>query len=291
MKIIVIYGPTAVGKSDIAVMLAKRINAEIISADSMQIYKDLDVGTAKITEQEKQGIPHYMLDIIESSQTFSVFEYVNECKKCIKDIQSKGKNVIIVGGTGLYIKALTENYNYANTDKNNELRDYLSSLSCEELVTKLTELDIEVKNDDKNNKQRLIRYYEIYSSSGYMDKSAFDDNYVIFGLIDDRQTLYDRINKRVDVMINNGLLEEAKYVINKVNLDNQCLKAIGYKELFGYFENQKTLEQAITEIKMNTHKFAKRQITFMNQFKNIHKIQISTKEDTVQQIYNILVQK
>lgn len=290
MKIAIIYGPTAVGKSDIAVMLAKKINAEVISADSMQIYKDLDIGTAKITQQEMQDIPHHMINIRTSSQTYSVFEFVEDCKKHIKDIQSRGKNVVIVGGTGLYIKALTENYNYASVDKNNNLRQQLNHLSCEELVEKLQKLNIEVKNDDKNNKQRLIRYYEIHSSNGVMQKSEFDDRYIIFGLLDDRQKLYDRINKRVDIMINNGLIEEAKYVIRNANPENQCLKAIGYKELIPYLNGEDSLENCVNLLKQRSRNYAKRQITFMNQFKNINKIQIETKEQALQQIYNILLQ-
>ena len=291
MKIAVIYGPTAVGKSDIAVMLAKKINAEIISADSMQIYKDLDIGTAKITEEEMQGIAHHLLNIRDSSQTYSVFEYVNDCKNCICDIQSRGKNVVIVGGTGLYIKALTENYNYANIDKDEKLREYLNTLTTQELVNKLNKLNIQVKNDDKNNKQRLMRYYEIHSSNGVMQKGEFDNNYVIFGLVDDRQKLYDRINKRVDAMIQNGLIEETKYVLSNANPDNQCLKAIGYKELIPYINGTSSLNECIDILKQKSRNYAKRQITFMNQFKNINKIEITSKEEAVLQIFDILNQK
>ena len=291
MKIAIIYGPTAVGKSDIAVMLAKKIDAEVISADSMQIYQDLDIGTAKVTKQEMQNIPHHLLNIKNSSQTYSVFEFVEDCKKCIKDIQSRGKNVVIVGGTGLYIKALTENYNYASVDKNNKLRQQLNNCSCEELVKKLENLNITVKNDDKNNKQRLIRYYEIYLSNGVMQKSEFDDSYIIFGLLDDREKLYDRINKRVDIMVQNGLLEEARYVINNANLENQCLKAIGYKELIPYLNGEDSLENCINILKQRSRNYAKRQITFMNQFKNIKKVQVSTKQETAEYLYNVLLNK
>ncbi|MBO5884680.1 MAG: tRNA (adenosine(37)-N6)-dimethylallyltransferase MiaA [Clostridia bacterium] len=291
MKIAIIYGPTAVGKSDIAVMLAKKIDAEVISADSMQIYQDLDIGTAKVTQQEMQNIPHHLLNIKNSSQTYSVFEFVEDCKKCIKDIQSRGKNVVIVGGTGLYITALTENYNYASVDKNNKLRQQLNNCSCEELVKKLENLNITVKNDDKNNKQRLIRYYEIYLSNGVMQKSEFDDSYIIFGLLDDREKLYDRINKRVDIMVQNGLLEEARYVINNANLENQCLKAIGYKELIPYLNGEDSLENCINILKQRSRNYAKRQITFMNQFKNIKKVQVSTKQETAEYLYNVLLNK
>ena len=157
-KIIIIYGPTAIGKTEIAVNLAKMLDAEIISCDSMQIYKNLNIGSAKITKEEMQGVNQYMLDIIEPQKSYSVYDYVNDCKDCINNIKNKNKNVIIVGGTGLYIKALTENYNYSNTQKNEELRLSLQDLSTEDLVNKLTQLGKTVKQDDKNNKARLIRY-------------------------------------------------------------------------------------------------------------------------------------
>lgn len=284
MKVVIIYGPTAVGKSDIAVLLAKKINAEIISADSMQIYKNLDIGTAKITQLEMQNIPHHLIDIREISQTYSVFEYVEDCKKCINEIKSRNKNVVIVGGTGLYIKALTENYNYANVSKNQNLRDDLEKLTANELVEKLKELNITIKPDDANNKQRLIRYYEIYSTNGQMQRSEFDDSYIIFGLIDDRQKLYNRINLRVDKMLEDGLIEETKFVLNNANPENQSLKAIGYKELIPYINGEQSLDACLEILKQKSRNYAKRQITFMNQFKNLHKINVNSKEDVVNQI-------
>lgn len=287
-KTIIIYGPTAVGKSDIAVMLAKKINAEIISADSMQIYRNLDIGSAKITKEEMQGVKHHLLDIVDCNANYSVYEFVNDCKKCENDIKSQGKNVIICGGTGLYIKALTENYNYAGINKNENLREELSKLTNEELVEILINLGVTLKSDDKNNRPRLIRYIEIYSNGGKTTKKSFDNNYIIFGLTYDRQKLYERINKRVDKMIKDGLIDETKRLLKMVNSQNQCLKAIGYKELLPYINNEKDLLSCVELLKQKTRNYAKRQITFMNQFPNIIKVDATNKDEAVDKIYEFL---
>ena len=287
-KTIIIYGPTAVGKSDIAVKLAKKINAEIISADSMQIYKNLDIGSAKITKEEMQGVKHYLLDIVNCNENYSVYEFVNDCKECIEEIRSKGKNVIICGGTGLYIKALTENYDYAGVNKNEKLREELNKLTNAELVLKLTNFGVTLTNDDKNNRPRLIRYVEIYSTGGKSTKNTFDNNYIIFGLTYDRQKLYERINKRVDKMIEDGLIDETKNILKVASPQNQCLKAIGYKELLPYINNEKDLFDCVELLKQKTRNYAKRQITFMNQFANIIKIDATNKDDAVNSIYQKL---
>ena len=265
MKNIVIYGPTAVGKSDIAVLLAKKIDAEIISCDSMQIYTDLNVGSAKITPEEMQGIKHHMLNIKSSNSSYSVFEYVNDCKKCIQDIKSRNKNVIIVGGTGLYIKALTEDYNYGNAKLDNAYRQKLESYSIGQLIDMLKEQNVTIKQDDINNKPRLIRQLEILEYGNQKTKKTNKD-YLIFGLYSDRQALYDRINKRVDKMMMVGLLKETTFIFEKYGENNQCFKAIGYKELLPYIKGQDTLEHCVELIKQHSRNYAKRQITFFNQF-------------------------
>lgn len=289
MKNIVIYGPTAIGKSEIAVSLAKKINAEIISADSMQIYKDLNIGSAKITQEEMQGVPHYLINIKECNQEYSVFDFVSDCKKCIEDIKSRGKNVIICGGTGLYIKALLYGFNCGNISKNNELRLELEKLPTDELCKRLELLGHSIKQDDKNNRHRLIRYIELYSNGEQkFEKSKQSDEYILFGLLGDRQIIYDRINQRVDVMIQNGLIEETKYLINKAPIDCQSMKAIGYKEIVPYIEHKDSLENCVNLLKQKTRNYAKRQITFMNQFDDITKINVKNKKRAVNEIFEIV---
>ncbi len=283
-KIIIIYGPTAIGKSDIAVELAKKINAEIISADSMQIYKEIDIGSAKITKEEMQGIRHHLIDFKDVFDTYSVYDFVNDCNKKIDEIQKRNKNIIIVGGTGLYIKALTENYNYGKVNKNEELRKQLNNLEPCELVNILKSYNKEVKQDDLNNKQRLIRYIEIAKSGTIQTKKDFDNRFMLFGLYQDREKLYNKINKRVDLMVENGLLNEAQNLLKKVNPNNQCLKAIGYKELLPYFNGEKDLISCLDILKKRTRNYAKRQLTFFNQFKNIIKINVETKQQAVMDI-------
>lgn len=283
-KVIVIYGPTAIGKSDIAVELAKKINAEIISADSIQIYKEVNVGSAKITKEEMQNIVHHLIDFKDVNDGYSVYDFVKDCKEKINEIQNKNKNVIIVGGTGLYLKALTENYNYGNATKNEELRKQLNNLEPFELVEILKSLNKDVKQDDLNNKQRLIRYIEIAKSGTIPTKRDYDEKFILFGLYQDREKLYDKINKRVDKMVEDGLLEEAQCLLKKVNLENQCLKAIGYKELLPYFNDEKDLKSCLDVLKQRTRNYAKRQLTFFNQFKNIIKIEVKTKQQAVMDI-------
>ncbi len=283
-KIIIIYGPTAIGKSDIAVELAKKINAEIISADSMQIYKEIDIGSAKITKEEMQGIRHYLIDFKDVFDTYSVYDFVNDCNQKIDEIQKRNKNIIIVGGTGLYIKALTENYNYGKVNKNEELRKQLNNLEPCELVDILKSYNKEVKQDDLNNKQRLIRCIEIAKSGTTQTKKDFDNRFMLFGLYQDREKLYNKINKRVDLMVENGLLNEAQNLLKKVNPNNQCLKAIGYKELLPYFNGEKDLKSCLDILKQRTRNYAKRQLTFFNQFKNIIKINVETKQQAVMDI-------
>ncbi len=283
-KVIVIYGPTAIGKSDIAVELAKKINAEIISADSIQIYKEVNVGSAKITKEEMQNIVHHLIDFKDVNDGYSVYDFVKDCKEKINEIQNKNKNVIIVGGTGLYLKALTENYNYGNATKNEELRKQLNNLEPFELVEILKSLNKDVKQENLNNKQRLIRYIEIAKSGTIPTKRDYDEKFILFGLYQNREKLYDKINKRVDKMVEDGLLEEAQCLLKKVNLENQCLKAIGYKELLPYFNGEKNLKSCLDVLKQRTRNYAKRQLTFFNQFKNIIKIEVKTKQQAVMDI-------
>ncbi len=262
-KIIVILGPTGVGKTKLSVELAKRLNGEIINADSMQIYKGLDIGTAKIKEEEKEGIPHHLFDIKEVREDYSIYNYQIDGRKVINDIIKRGKTPIIVGGTGLYIKALLYDYNL-NYEKESDTYD---TLSTEELYSKLLELD---KNAvvDKNNRRRVIRAINYYKEN---NKSISDNktnkllyDVVFIGLTTDREKLYQIINSRVDKMINDGLINEVKKFFDEGIYSKPLINGIGYKELYKYFEKEISLEEAIEKIKQNSRRYAKRQYTFFN---------------------------
>lgn len=274
MKVIIIYGPTAVGKSAIAVELAKMIDGEIISADSMQIYKHLNVGSAKVTKEEMHGIPHHLIDFLEPWENYSASDFCNDCCKIIDDVISRGKTPIIVGGTGLYIKGLISGYSFGGTARNESLREELNNLSCYELYDKILKLDSTV-SVDRNNKHRLIRQYErlVYGSENNNSNQFLNYPYVLFGICDDRQKIYDRINQRVSKMVDMGLLDELKYLLS-LNLkeDALCMKAIGYKELLPYVNNEKSLNECLNDLRQKTRNYAKRQFTFMNQFDDMQKI-------------------
>lgn len=288
-KVVVIYGPTAVGKSAIAVSLAKRINGEIISADSMQIYKHLDIGSAKVTQSEMQNIQHYLIDIKEPTENYSAFDFCNDANMCIATILKKGKTPIIVGGTGLYIKSLVDGYDFAQTEKQIEFRDSLKNLSCEEIYNRIIKIKAN-STVDKNNKHRLIRELEKLTFAKEETKANGPKyNFQLFAILDDRQKIYDRINKRVDKMIECGLVSEARYLMS-LNLpdDNLAIKAIGYKELFPYLKGEASLDYCSALLKQKSRNYAKRQFTFLNQFENITKVDFCGVEQTADVIKKLL---
>lgn len=262
-KVIVILGPTGVGKTKMSIELAKRLNGEVINADSMQFYKGLNIGTAKITEEEKEGIPHHLFDIKEVYEDYSIYNYQIDGRKVIDDILKRGKTPIVVGGTGLYIKALLYDYNLNYEKENNTYDD----LTTEELYNKLLELDKSVVID-KNNRRRLIRAINYYKENGESisnnktNKLLYNVDFI--GLTTDRDKLYNIINNRVDKMINDGLLEEVKYFYDKKIYTKPLINGIGYKELYKYFDGEISLEEAVNKIKQNSRRYAKRQYTFFN---------------------------
>lgn len=290
-KVICIYGPTAVGKSKIAVELAKLIGGEIISADSMQIYRGLDVGSAKVTEEEMQGITHYLIDIKFPEENYSVAEFIYDAKNAIEKIISNGKTPIIVGGTGLYFKGLIEGYNFGFTSKNVDFRSDIEKMSTDEIYQKLLE-----KNPsqviDKNNRHRLIRALEIATFGTTASKEKKNDyDYKLFAIVDDRQKIYYRINQRVDQMINDGILDEAKYLMSlNLGKENLCMKAIGYKELIPYLKNEQSLEECKNILKQKTRNYAKRQFTFLNQFEKIKLVKFVGVKQTAQEIEKLLLE-
>lgn len=262
-KVIVITGPTAVGKTKLSIELAKRYNGEIINADAVQVYKGLDIGSAKVTEEEKEGIPHHLFDIKEVDEEYTIYHYQKDCRKLIKEVKGRGKPPILVGGTGLYIKAAL--YDYKLTEEK-ETNTY-DNLTNEELYNKLLELDKNIVID-KNNRRRLIRAINYYKennksiNTNTTNKLLYDA--IFIGLTTDRGILYDKINNRVDIMIKEGLLNEVKAFYDKGIRTKPLLNAIGYREIYSYFDGNISLEEAVNKIKQNSRHYAKRQYTFFN---------------------------
>ena len=264
MKIIVITGPTSVGKTKLSIELAKKIDGEIINADSMQIYKGLNIGTAKITEEEKENIPHYLFDIKNVDEEYSIYNYQKECRTIIDDILNRNKIPILVGGTGLYIKSAL--YDYTLTQENTE-NDY-EELTTSELYSKLLTIDKNI-DIDKNNRRRLIRALNYYNNTGLSISTNKNGENLLYdtifiGLTTDRNTLYERINNRVCNIISAGLIEEVKYYYDKNIKTKPLTGGIGYKELYEFFDKKVDLETAIDNIKKNSRRYAKRQYTFFN---------------------------
>lgn len=265
-KIVIILGPTASGKSDFAVILAKKFNGEIISADSRQIYQELNIGSNKITKTEQQGIKHYSLDVVKPDQEFSLYDWQQATFQSIDKILKKNKLPIIVGGTGLYLSSILQNYQLPATNK--ELRAELNKLSLEKLVAKLKKIDFQgAKKIDLHNKIHVVRALEYAMAFGdnflaaqKSDKCPYA--YLIFGLNPEKEKLYQKINSRVDDMLKNGLLDEVKNLLTKYKKNLPALSGIGYQEIIKYLSKELSLEEAIELIKKNTRHYAKRQMTW-----------------------------
>ncbi len=275
-KVIAIVGATASGKTAYAVELAQKIDGEIISADSRYVYKGLDIGTAKPGIDERKGIPHYMIDIVEPDFNYSAGLYAKQAKECIKDILSRGKTPIVAGGTGLYIRVLLENYDLPNIEPDYKLRDELAKLSFDELYDILYKLDKEsAESVERNDKKKLIRYIEVVKLTGLplskargkKDEDEFDIEWI--GLNFPREELYERINKRVDLMIEEGLIEETKNLLSKYGRIPNIVDTIGYREIIAYLDGDISLERAKELLKQNTRNYAKRQLTWFRKNENI----------------------
>ena len=271
--LIVIAGPTASGKSELGIKVAKQINGEIISADSMQIYKYLDIGTAKITNDEMQGIKHYNIDVIEPTDNYTVDDFVKSANTYIDNIKSKGKVPIIVGGTGMYIKALLYDYNFAKTNKNDTIRQkyqqLLEQYGNEYVHNVLKRYDEQLANTiHPNATKRVVRALEIIESGGKINQNqnTLKYNALIIIINPNRDELYKKINMRVDKMIESGLIDETKKVLKFVPRNSQSMSAIGYKELFPYIDGIKTLDECVEKLKQLTRNYAKRQITYFKSF-------------------------
>ncbi|RDU38636.1 tRNA (adenosine(37)-N6)-dimethylallyltransferase MiaA [Neobacillus piezotolerans] len=273
-KLVVIVGPTAVGKTRLGVEMAKHFNGEVISGDSMQIYRGMDIGTAKVTEEEMEGIPHHLIDIKNPEEGFSVAEFKSLVREKIDEITSKGKLPIVVGGTGLYIQSVLYDYQFSEAPADEEFRASLEKKAEEEgneaVHRELAELDPEAAEQlHPNNVRRVIRALEIVKSTGMPlaenQKSTNPEllyNAAIVGLTMDRELLYERINRRVDKMVKEGLLNEVKKFYDQGLRECQSIQAIGYKEFYCYFDGNTTLEESIDTLKQNTRRYAKRQLTW-----------------------------
>ena len=287
MSIIVIVGPTGVGKTKLSIELAKRVNGEIINADSMQVYKGLDIGTAKVSDDEKEDIPHHLFDIVDVGEMYTIYDYQRDCRKVLTDIISRGKTPIIVGGSGLYIRAALFDY---KLDFENKKNDY-SMLSNQELLDRCLSIDKNC-NIHINNRKRLERFLDINLNN----KSIVNDSKPIYdfkmiGLTTDRENLYNIIDNRVDKMIKDGLINEVKSFYDKDIRSKAIMTGIGYKELYSYFDGEISLDDAVDLIKKNSRHLAKRQYTFFNnQFNNIKWFEVNFKDfsKTIDEVVNYI---
>lgn len=260
-KIIVIVGPTAVGKTALAIEVAQRFNGEVVSGDSQQVYRGLDIGTAKASPEEQSTVPHHLIDVRDVTESYSAFDFVSEAKAAIEDIQNRGRLAIIAGGTGLYIQSLLEGYHLGGETPHEDILAYRASLepfSDEELAQLLEQAGLEVP---QFNRRRAMRALEIDHFGQDLKNQDSPYEALIICLDDERSQLYERVNHRVDLMFEAGLLDEARWLFDHYP-DVQAAKGIGYKELFPYFRGEQSLEEASDSLKQATRRFAKRQLTW-----------------------------
>ena len=280
-KIICIVGPTGSGKSSTAVKLAKAIDGEIISADSMQIYKDMNIGTAKITKEEIQGVEHYLIDVVDPIQNFSVSDWKDCAEKAITQIASKGKMPIIAGGTGLYVNALINNFKFYSVDESKrnyfiaKYNEYLKNFGVDALYQKLLDRVPDfAKKVDKNKTRAIINYLALLDAGAtnldVCDRESEYD-YLLIGLNIDRELIYSKINTRVDEMVDDGLLDEIEFLKNKYGFNENCqsASAIGYREFWEYFNGNITKDRAIELVKQHSRNYAKRQFTYIKKMRGL----------------------
>ena len=308
-KLIVLTGPTAVGKTELSINLAKAVNGEIISADSIQVYKGMDIGSAKITPDEMQGINHYLIDILEPAEEFNIHLFKTLTLKAMDEIYAKDKIPIIVGGTGFYIQSVIYDIDFCDTEADNSYRESLETIAQNKGNLYLHEMLRKVDNKSAdaihpNNVQRVIRALEYYNQTGQpisehnivQKNNSSPYNFAYFVLNDKRELLYERINKRVDTMFENGLIQEVKELLNSgCNKDMVSMQGIGYKEVVEYLEGKLSLDETKELIKKNTRHFAKRQLTWFRREKEVNMININEfnydKQLILENILNILKEK
>ena len=279
-KVIVICGPTASGKTGLSIELAKRIKGEVISADSMQIYQEMDIGTAKPNKEEQQGVKHYLMDFVSPEERYSVADYKRDAKQAIKEILKKGKTPIVVGGTGLYVDSLIYEIEYPNIEFDEayrtELEQRVKAEGLEKLYKEAEKIDPEAtKKISENDEKRILRILEIYHATGKTKtqqevesrKNPVEYDYQVYALKWDRELLYERINKRVDLMLEQGLVEEVQGIIKRHQKFPTAMQGLGYKEVVEFLKGNTTQEEMIEKIKMETRRYAKRQMTWFRKNK------------------------
>ncbi|WP_283152212.1 tRNA (adenosine(37)-N6)-dimethylallyltransferase MiaA [Guptibacillus hwajinpoensis] len=303
-KLVTVLGPTAVGKTKTSIELAKALDGEIISGDSMQIYRGMDIGTAKVTEGEMEGIPHYLIDIKQPTESFSAAEFQKLATELVTDINRRGKVPIIAGGTGLYVKSVTHQYAFSEAKEDPEYREQLEQMADKEgpiaFHERLKDVDpVSYETIHPNNVRRVVRALEVYHVTGEpvsASKDALPEqspyNLVNVGLTMDRDVLYERINQRVDLMVEAGLLEEAQRLYDEGVRNCQSVQAIGYKEIYRYLEDRVSLEDAIMELKQNSRRYAKRQLTwFRHQMAMDWYDMTEHREEKIQEILKVVAGK
>ena len=297
-KVIVICGPTASGKTGLSVKLAQAMNGEIVSCDSMQIYKDMNIGTAKVTKEEMQGIPHYLIDFVSPDERYSVADFQNDSEKAIREIIAKGKTPIVVGGTGLYVDTLVYHIQYPEIETDLEYRKQLEEMIQEQglevAYQKAKEIDPQATEKiSSNDQKRIMRILEIYHQTGKTKTQLEIESrreeppyeYLVYAIDMEREKLYDRINQRVDIMINQGLIEEVQELLEKYKEFPTAMQGLGYKEVVAYLKGDLTKEEMIETLKQETRRYAKRQLTWFRKNKEIKWIDgLAQAEENIQRI-------
>lgn len=298
IPVVAVVGPTAVGKTRLSVELAKRFSGEVISGDSMQIYRGMDIGTAKATEEEKQGIPHYLIDIKNPDESFSVYDFKEMVQYYIEHIDNRHKLPIIAGGTGFYIHATLYDFQFSDQKRDErfeqDLKNRIEQHGVEPYYNRLKKIDPEqAEKIHPNNVRRVIRALEIYETTGKTmteirreQRNESPYNPILIGLYMKREELYHRINRRVDLMMEKGLLEEVKRLYDQGLQDSQSMQGIGYKEFIPYFEGEVSLEEAIEDLKRNSRRYAKRQYTYFKNKLDVHWYPVS--EETAEENFSII---
>lgn len=296
-KVLVIVGPTAVGKTALSVELAKKFNGEIISGDSLQVYKKLDIGTAKIKTSEMEGIPHHLIDVIEPNETYSVADFQKAGRKLITEITERGRLPMIVGGTGLYIQSLLYDFQLGAKEESvtavrKKYEELAETLSKKELWEYLKTKDpLAAEKIHWNNQRKVIRALEVFEVTGYSITTPQEEparlyDYCMIGLNTERALLYQRINQRVDSMLEEGLLEEARFVYELGEV--QASQGIGYKEFYPYFKGEESLENVVEQLKMNSRRYAKRQLTWFRNRLDAHWFDLLAESSSMEQIDQLI---
>ncbi|MFT9097033.1 tRNA (adenosine(37)-N6)-dimethylallyltransferase MiaA [Liquorilactobacillus sp.] len=300
-KVIVIVGPTAVGKTSLSLALAQKFNAEIISGDSMQVYRGLDIGTAKATVDERKLVPHHLIDIREVNQRFTVADFVQDAKDQIKEISNRKKLPLIVGGTGFYLQALLAGYNLGGNEVKNsqdiriKFQNFALKNGKKALWSYLNEIDrVAAAQIPVNNVRRIIRAIEVYEVTGCKFSEQFDQpdreiDALVIGLNTERNVLYERIEQRVDQMIHEGLVDEVRWLFQKGGIDFQAGKGIGYKELFPFINGTDSLANGVAEIKKNSRHYAKRQLTWFRNKMDVTWFNLFSDETEIEKIENTVL--